>query len=349
MNTDNKLNIGDVWKSIDSIKINVNDVWKDVNTAYININDTWKEFWTSAAPPVNARGCFAGGLSATNVIQYITINTPSNGTDFGDLTVSCGYHRGTSNGTNERGVFFSGWYYSGSKTFTNVIDYITINSTGNATDFGDLSETLEEQSTLSNGENERGMTLAGKQSNGSNNYDIYYITINSTGNSTDFGYDFGKTVIGDSGLSNATNERGILAGDTTQGGYIYYLTINSPSNSTSFGYLSGDGGILRVSSTSNGENERGIISGGYNYGYKKLIQYITINSPGNATDFGNLIYPEIDSSSTSNKTSERGIIGGGGAYDYQLIQYITINSTGNSTDFGDLIGSVYGRGACSNA
>jgi hypothetical protein len=43
----------------------------------------------------------------------------------------------TSNGTNERGIFGGG--RDGGGVIINNIDYITINVTGNATDFGDLT------------------------------------------------------------------------------------------------------------------------------------------------------------------------------------------------------------------
>ena len=40
--TNMQINIGDVWKDIDSIKINIGDVWKDVTKVEINIGDAWK-------------------------------------------------------------------------------------------------------------------------------------------------------------------------------------------------------------------------------------------------------------------------------------------------------------------
>ena len=40
-----------------------------------------------------SRGVFAGG-SASNVIEYITISTAGNSTDFGDLTTSRDYMGG---------------------------------------------------------------------------------------------------------------------------------------------------------------------------------------------------------------------------------------------------------------
>ena len=38
----NKINIGDAFKGIESMKINIGDVWKDVNSIKINIGDVWK-------------------------------------------------------------------------------------------------------------------------------------------------------------------------------------------------------------------------------------------------------------------------------------------------------------------
>ena len=66
-----------------------------------------------------------------------------------------------------------------------------------------------------------------------------------------------------------------------------------------------------------------------------IIEYITIASTGNATDFGNLAANNQDTSSLSNST--RNVTGGGEeGSGTNRIQYITIASTGNSTDFGDL-------------
>ena len=82
------------------------------------------------------RGVFGGGSpgpTQINTIEYITIATAGNVTDFGDLFYAQGNGGGTSNGT--RGIFAGG---SGA-AYTNVIQYVTIASTGNAADFGDLT------------------------------------------------------------------------------------------------------------------------------------------------------------------------------------------------------------------
>ena len=88
-------------------------------------------------PSPEAYGVFGGGYDGSNknIIDYVTISTPSNATDFGDLTVARRYLAATSNGTNDRGIFGGG--YDGSDK--NIIDYVTISNLGNATDFGDLT------------------------------------------------------------------------------------------------------------------------------------------------------------------------------------------------------------------
>jgi len=40
--TNQKINIGDSWKDIESMKINIGDSWKDVESIKINVGDTWK-------------------------------------------------------------------------------------------------------------------------------------------------------------------------------------------------------------------------------------------------------------------------------------------------------------------
>jgi hypothetical protein len=87
----------------------------------------------------STRGCIGGrggnrhSSSQVNTIEFVTISTQGNPTDFGDLTDARG--AGASCSSSVRGVFMGGNNPSGS---TNIIDFITIATTGNATDFGDL-------------------------------------------------------------------------------------------------------------------------------------------------------------------------------------------------------------------
>ena len=80
--------------------------------------------------------------------------------------------------------------------------------------------------------------------------------------------------------------------------------------------------------------DRGIFAAGYGGGsHQNTIDYITISSPGNATDFGDTITGKSGRAACSNVT--RGIIAGGSGH-HNEIEYITISTPGNGTDFGDL-------------
>jgi len=90
----------------------------------------------------SVRGIFAGGREPAllDEIDYVTIASEGNATVFGDLT-SARWMAGQTASNNTRVVFMSGIAGSGPSysDFTNVIDFITISTTGNAQDFGDVS------------------------------------------------------------------------------------------------------------------------------------------------------------------------------------------------------------------
>ena len=69
----------------------------------------------------------------SDVIDYITIASTGNATDFGDLVVATQSPSATS---NQLRVVFAG---GNSGSVTNVMQFVTIASTGNTTDFGDLT------------------------------------------------------------------------------------------------------------------------------------------------------------------------------------------------------------------
>ena len=76
-----------------------------------------------------------GGLtpSLSDVIDYCTIATLGDFTDFGNLTAA--RRSGGACSSSTRGVKGGGT----TPTNLNTIDYVTIASTGNATDFGDMT------------------------------------------------------------------------------------------------------------------------------------------------------------------------------------------------------------------
>ena len=111
----------------------------------------------------------------------------------------------------------------------NVIDYVTIASTGDAIDFGDLYQAGDSISGCAS--STRG--VFGGNNNAANV--IQYITIATTGNSLDFG-----DLLTDKGLgcfSCSSNTRGLFAGGTSQNNIIEYVTIANTGNATDFGDL----------------------------------------------------------------------------------------------------------------
>ena len=191
---------------------------------------------SSSFTPVTPRGLFAGGRtaggssSAVNTIEFILPSSAGNATDFGDLTVAR-YELGVgSAGSGTRGLFFGGENTSGNKT--NVVDYVTLGSTGNASDFGNLTGDRNRSGTCSSDTR----ALSGGSGN---QLGIDYFTIASTGNATDFGDLInpgnGKAT-GLSGLASPT--RGIFGSVADGGGdQINYVTIASAGNATDFGNL----------------------------------------------------------------------------------------------------------------
>ena len=87
------------------------------------------------------RGLIFGGYVAPTVsdtIDYVTIASTGNATDFGNATVARA--AGASCSSSTRAIFGGGYVPSpAAGTEVNVIDFVTIASTGNAQDFGDLS------------------------------------------------------------------------------------------------------------------------------------------------------------------------------------------------------------------
>ena len=122
--------------------------------------NVWKgQLDSTVEPPkyFGGRGVWMGGYRTTandDTIDYVTIASLGNATDFGDVTVAGSRDgNGLSNGT--RGVCGVWW------TATQM-DYITIATTGNAVDFGDLTDERAYCGSLSN--ETRGLWAGGDDS-----------------------------------------------------------------------------------------------------------------------------------------------------------------------------------------
>ena len=88
------------------------------------------------------RGLFGGGSPTANKIEYITIATQSNSSEFGDLTRTTADSGAAASPT--RYTIFGG-------SSSNGIEHTQIMSTGNTKDFGDLTQSISETAGCSNG------------------------------------------------------------------------------------------------------------------------------------------------------------------------------------------------------
>ena len=284
----------------------------------INGTDTWT--WDIQG----IRGVFGGGETSTyvNTMDYITMATLGNATDFGNLTAS--RYNLSSVSSNTRGVFSGGRASSGSNT--NIMDYITIATLGDATDFGDL--TLARRIFAGVSSNTRGVFAGGYTSSDVNTMD--YITIATLGNAIDFG----DLTSARRGAANVSSDvRGIFGGGYTGSNVntIDYITIATPSNAIDFGNLT----VSRNSASGVSSDVRGVFAGGQTSTFDATMDYVTIATLGNATDFGDMTVARMYYGAVSSNI--RGIFGGGHTGSItNVIDYITIATTGNATDFGDL-------------
>jgi len=135
------------------------------------------------------RGIWAGGrtndsapAANKNVIQYVTIASTGTAVNFGDLTYSGsgGVYsaRGFSSAT--RGVIGGGVI---SPAYVNNIDYITMASTGNSQEFGDIPGAISHTAPMSS--KQRGIFAGGYAPLATNT--MTFVTISTTGDAKDFG------------------------------------------------------------------------------------------------------------------------------------------------------------------
>jgi len=296
---------------------------------------------SDAVSPAAPLGVFARGYtgSYTNTIDYVTMSSAGNATDWGDATSANGNGSGTANAT--RGLFAS----------SQAIDYITFSSTGNAADFGDMPSTDNSARCPTSGSNStRGLLT---RENATTYNQLQYVTFATTGNATNFG-DLSVTRINTAGFSSPT--RAVYAGGSSDGGSSYinnidYVTTATTGNATDFG----DQTEARGENGGASSSTRGLVLGGKKNGsyptyWSNVIDYVTIASTGNATDFGDLTQSASGQAGASSNVKAIRAGGEGSAGTFNNIDEVTIATTGNATDFGDLtLGRYNIDGGLSNA
>ena len=243
----------------------------------------------------------------------------TSGTEFQGVTVfdTQGYFVPPSGTTEQRGRgrgLFGGGNAPGK---TNSIDYIQIQTQGNAQDFGDL--TLARDKVYAAASATRGLFAGGDP----NTNVINFVTIASTGDAVDFG---DLTAACNNGGGAANNTRGLFFGGSPgpHTNVIEYVTIASLGNAQDFGDLTRD----EYDQRGCGSPTRCII-----FERDASIDFVTFATTGNGTDFGDTIAANNNISACSDST--RGIRTGGGPTN----EYITIATLGNSQNFGSLTAS----------
>ena len=321
----------------------------DLGTLEFFNGNEWKQFsYRTDIQNSAGRGVFGGGyhpgfapIYGVKNIEYLNIQTKGNSKNFGDLVDAQGLHDALSSST--RMVFAAG-YNSG---FGNnaVIDmqYITMASEGNALDFGDQLQGTYGTGACSS--STRGLIMGGNRmpnnspfndGNDGNNT-ICTIEISTLGDAIDFGdltqrrgypASCGSTVraVIMGGYNNAVGAGGLLGSDT-----VIYA---SHGNGVDFGDPV-EAGPTKAASNS----IRGVFAGtnGGSQTFTNVIQYVTLQSLGNATDFGDRTYEYIGGcmSSSTRMVMAGGRGSGSPSTGSNVIDFVEISTTGNATDFGD--------------
>ena len=299
----------------------------------------------------------AGGNTVIDVIDFGPIAQTGNFIDFGDLTVARNALAGICNPT--RGVFAGGTDGSSpSPAGKNVIDYITINSKGNATDFGDLTGTaayIGVACTATRGffiGNHTGLgTKDGKTTD--------LINFASTGNATDFGEVQGTLIR--AGANTCNGKYGFMLGGATPsntnmvqkfnmtslGNMVDWSDLSSARQDSKGACGSHDGidwdsiSVQRPSATYMPGSGRALFAGGYVSSTINVIETINIPTTGNARDWGDLTASTFYWSGPCASLT-RGIFQGGADPVSNTINAVEFASQGNAFDFGDL--TANGRG-----
>ena len=287
-------------------------------------------------------GAVSPGATNTTQIKYFDIAAGGITEDFGQTTVARRAQGAVS--SSIRGCVGGGFVSTSTSphTVSNVIDFVTIASTGNAADFGDMQDTSYHYATASN--QTRGLFAGGyRPNNGAVVNTIDLITIATTGNASNFG-DLVNATRGFGGAASTT--RGVFFGGTYPAvkDNIDFVTFSTTGDATDFGILTDARDYAFGSSSST----RAVMGGGRDPNTTNIIDFITIASAGNATDFGDLTQTSYNfNAATGNSTRAVWV---GTSTIVNSMEFVTIATTGNASDFGDQNGTAqHSNGAASDS
>jgi len=240
-----------------------------------------------------------------------------------------------------RGFFAGGR----SPTYTNIIDYINVDTTGNALDFGDLL--AARIATGGCASRTRGVIGGGYETPTTYINTIEYVDIATTGNAINFG-----DLTTSRAWLDSTNDstRGLWGGSwgsaPATSNVIDYVTIASTGDAVDFGDLTID---RQVDGSCQSPTRSIWLGGARGSGPQyeapstgKTIDYVTTSTLGNASDFGDLITGTFGNPGSSNAVRGLSFSGFPGI---TSIEYITMATLGDAKDFGDLSEQHYYGGA----
>ena len=291
------------------------------------------------------RAIFPGGAASPyKEIQVVDISSGGIAQSFGDLSQEAQLPGSASSST--RMLVTMG--YTAPAT-TNTIEFITIANIASSTDYGDLTVARRRTQSLSN--STRAVHVGGSGSSPTPYFNtIDFNTIATAGNSTDFGDTLSAAVT--HGGSVASSTRGVYSAGQVSGSYvntIEFITIATTGNGQDFGDLNG-GAIGYHFRGSICDSTRGLFAGGYNPSnqVQNKIDFVTIATTGNATDFGDLSVARRSGGGTSN--SIHSIFAGGYLPGVSnTIDRVSIQSTGDAVDFGDFFFKVHENSGSSDS
>ena len=302
-----------------------------------------------------ARGVFHSGRISSandkNNIDYITISTAGNAIDFGDSSQSTEGNNTSCVASRIRGIYAGGYQHPGGHH--NQIGFITFSSTGNSTDFGNLTQSRRAIAGVSNAT--RGCFCGGLSP--TNRDTIDFVTIASTGDAVDFG---NLTQARQSGTGMSSPTRGLITEGYFHPSYAAnnFITIATTGNAQEFGDTF-DGTSNRYNPSGISNSIRGLVAGGVLGSgdvIKKYIESYQLATLGRGVSFGDLSTTTRSKNGTASPV--RGVFAGGRSPadsdsspsgPVNTIEYVSMQSEGSGVDFGDLTQARYEHAPMGNA
>ena len=218
---------------------------------------------------------------------------------------------------------------------SNNIEYWSVTGTNqNATTFGEMG----------NSSTDRFMTVSdGNIAITAQSTTLKYVTAATPGNATTYG---SLSTSHNGGGSTMDDTYGLFADGNNNTGRIDYITMQTGgSSSAQFGNTSTQRDPM-ASALTNGT--RGVFAGGYSgSSWSTIIDYVTIQTPGNASSLGSLGHSGIGYAAAVYDGTYGCWLGGYGGSGYagnninnrsvNIIQRITVATGGTATNYGDLV------------